>query len=65
MPDDYEAFFCRGDVYVLKGDLDKAIADYDQAIKLDPAFAEAYFNRALVYAGQERLRTRPWPTTRK
>ncbi len=49
VPEDYEALFCRGYACGLKGDLDKALADYDQAIKLDSAFAEAHFNRALVY----------------
>jgi tetratricopeptide (TPR) repeat protein len=33
----------------VNGDLDKALADYDRAIKLDSAFAEARFNRALAY----------------
>ena len=36
----------RGDAYQAKGDLDLAIADYDRAIKLNPAFADAYNNRA-------------------
>ncbi|MEB3161220.1 MAG: tetratricopeptide repeat protein, partial [Synechocystis sp.] len=27
----------------------KAIADYDQSIKLNPQFADAYFNRGLTY----------------
>ena len=53
MPEDYEALFCRGWLYAIQGDLDKALADYDQAIKLDPAFAEAHFNRALALCGEK------------
>ena len=30
------AFYNRGFTYQNKGDVDRAIADYDQAIKLDP-----------------------------
>ncbi len=29
-----------------KGQIDLALADYDQAVKLDPAFGEAFYNRA-------------------
>lgn len=38
----------RGNVYALKGDYDRAIADYSQAIKLDPTYAKAYYNRGLA-----------------
>jgi len=30
------AYLGRGDVYLLKGDLDRALLDYDQAVRLDP-----------------------------
>jgi tetratricopeptide (TPR) repeat protein len=30
------AFLGRGDAYLLKGDLDRALLDYDQAVRLDP-----------------------------
>ena len=30
------AFVGRGDAYLLKGDLDRALLDYDQAVRLDP-----------------------------
>ena len=33
------------------GLLDEAIADYTKAIELDPAYADAYYNRGLAYFG--------------
>ena len=36
----------------MRGDLEKATADYNRAIELDSFFAEAYFDRALVYVAQ-------------
>ena len=39
----------RGNVYVNKGDIDKAIEDYTKAIVLDPQFAIAYNNRGCVF----------------
>lgn len=41
--------FSRGNAYISKGDYDRAVADYDQAIKLQPDFAKAYNNRACAY----------------
>ena len=35
--------------YEKKGDRDKAIADFTEAIRLDPKSAQAYANRALAY----------------
>src|ERR1700746_2824523 len=40
----------RGNGYVLKGEYDRAIADYTEAIKLDPNFAAAYNGRAGGYS---------------
>jgi tetratricopeptide (TPR) repeat protein len=42
-------FYSRGAAYQTKGDLDKAIADYSQAIVLKPDYAAAYENRARAF----------------
>jgi tetratricopeptide (TPR) repeat protein len=44
-----EASNNRGVAYYGKGDLDKAIADYAEAIRLDPKYALAYYNRGVAY----------------
>ncbi len=44
-----EAFNNRGVGYRLKGDFDRAIQDYGQAIKLNAKFAAAYNNRGVAY----------------
>jgi tetratricopeptide (TPR) repeat protein len=38
-----------------KGDLDRAIADYDEAIRLDPKDAMAYYNRGLAFKAKSDL----------
>ena len=40
----------RGFAYNNKGQYDRAIQDYDQALSLDPNFALAYRNRGAVYS---------------
>jgi tetratricopeptide (TPR) repeat protein len=39
----------RANGYLKKGDDDRAVADYDQALKLDPNYALAYNNRGNAY----------------
>jgi tetratricopeptide (TPR) repeat protein len=39
----------RGLAYDSKGEHDRAIADYDEAIRLDPKNADSYVNRGLAY----------------
>jgi tetratricopeptide (TPR) repeat protein/serine/threonine protein kinase len=47
--EDAEVYKSRGDVYNALGMKDQAIADYDQAIRLDPEDAAAYSKRGNVY----------------
>ena len=44
-----EAFNARGVAYRLKGEVDRAIQDYGQAIKLNGKLAAAYNNRGVAY----------------
>ena len=60
-PQNAEAYFNRGLGHHDKGDLDQAIADYDQAIVLDPQYALAYYNRGNAYY----LQRRPGPGHRR
>ena len=47
----------RGDAYQAIKDYDRAIADYDAALKLDPKFQRAYNNRGAAWRGRgERTR---------
>ena len=43
------AFQNRGSAYVAKGDTDRAIQDFNQAIKLDPKYANAFNSRGIAY----------------
>ena len=47
-PLDSEAYFCRGNAYFFLQDYKSAIADYDEAIKLDKN-SDAYRNRAFAH----------------
>jgi len=42
------AYYNRGNAHSAKGDHEQALADYDEAIKLDPKNASAYNNRGSV-----------------
>lgn len=39
----------RGNAYYAKKDYDRAIADYSEALRLEPKFALAFFNRSSAY----------------
>ena len=60
-----EAFkpFKRGWSHAVKGDQDQAIADFTEAIRLEPKVAAAYNNRGCAYAINlrfARIRGRSW-----
>jgi tetratricopeptide (TPR) repeat protein len=42
------SYIDRGNAYVVKGEYDRAIADYTEAIELDPDYT-AYYNRGTTY----------------
>src|SRR5690242_1594054 len=41
-------YYNRGLAWKAKGDLDRAIADYTEATRIDPNYEHAYFNRGLA-----------------
>lgn len=43
------AYSNRGNAYRFKGDVDRAIQDYDQAVKFDPKSAAVFINRGAGY----------------
>lgn len=49
-PNDADAYIARGNAYDDKGEFEKALADYNQALKLDPKSSLAYLNRGLAYS---------------
>src|SRR5215471_11057504 len=48
------AFKNRGDAYMRKGDCERAIEDYDQAIRLNPNFLPAVASRGICHAATGR-----------
>jgi tetratricopeptide (TPR) repeat protein len=51
-PKDVVAYHNRGDAYGLKGDIDRAISDYNKAIELNPNYAPAYNSRGRAYTSK-------------
>ncbi len=48
-PKDPDAYLERGNLHFTNGNYDEAIADYNQAIQLDPDLSEAYTKRDAAY----------------
>lgn len=46
---DAKTLLARGDDFNVKGEFDRAIADYDAALKVDPALAEALNSRGMAW----------------
>ncbi|MDO9288528.1 MAG: tetratricopeptide repeat protein, partial [Thermodesulfovibrionales bacterium] len=44
-----EAYNNRGNAYDEKGQPDRAIEDYNNAITIDPNYPDSYFNRGITY----------------
>jgi tetratricopeptide (TPR) repeat protein len=40
----FEAYGNRGNYYAMKGEIDKAIVDYNRALQINPDFKDAYLN---------------------
>lgn len=49
---DAATLLARGDDFNVKGEFDRAIADYDAALKVDPASAEALNSRGMAWRGK-------------
>ena len=46
---DFKGYLVRGVAWDSKGDIDKAIGDYNKVIELNPKHAEAYYNRGIAW----------------
>ncbi len=51
-PDQAAAYDNRGAAYAFKGDFDRAIANFTEAIRLDPKDVFAFHNRGIAYAAK-------------
>ncbi len=47
-----DAYNTRGNRYLEQRQLERAIADFDEAVRLDPKYTVAYGNRAIAYKQQ-------------
>ena len=54
-----DAYNSRGHIRYLWVDFDDAISDYSEAIKLDPKFAVAYYNRGQIHYRLGSLKRQP------
>jgi lipoprotein NlpI len=51
-PDLAKAYYTRGTEWAGQGNNDRAIADFDLALELDPKFSPAFYNRALSWSSK-------------
>ncbi len=49
---------CRGQVLAQSGKTEEALAEFNQAIDLDPNNADALYNRGLLYQGEKQHQVR-------
>ena len=54
-PDSEDAYYKQGLAHEGKGEPDRAIDDYSNAIKLNPRLVEAYNNRGIIYSSKGEL----------
>ncbi|HBE32507.1 MAG TPA: peptidase C14, partial [Cyanobacteria bacterium UBA11368] len=50
--DPYLIYFYRGNAYYFKGEYDLAIEDLNEALKLNPNSAKAFYNRGVAYGNK-------------
>ena len=53
LEDTARVFSFRGNAYASKGQSDRAVADFEQAIKLNPKWAQPYFQRGFRYFAEQ------------
>ena len=51
-PNEYKYFNDRGVAYKRLGDLEKALADYNKSLEINPHYTNALNNREVVYLEQ-------------
>lgn len=55
-PDDvWDDHVNRGNAYDDQGNFERAMAEYDRALELNPGYGEAYYNRGIAYEGQKEI----------
>jgi tetratricopeptide (TPR) repeat protein len=50
-----EDYVIRGNASAKEGAIDKAIGEYNEAIRLDPQYAQAFYNRGIAWYGKGEL----------
>lgn len=55
-PNDFDAHFIRGNLYLNVNKSSEAIIDYNRAIEIKPESFQVYFNRGCVYGNRGKYR---------